>query len=53
MLNIVQCAGSSTYLANCMEAEMNIPFIKVSFFGIEDTVSSLIRQRKHLAILML
>jgi len=43
MLNIVQCAGSSTYLANCMEEEFEIPFIKVSFFGIEDTTSSLIR----------
>ncbi len=42
-LNIVQCAGSSTYLANRMEEDMGIPFIKVSFFGIEDTTSSLIR----------
>lgn len=42
-LNVVQCAGSSTYLANQMEEEMGIPFIKVSFFGIEDTTSSLIR----------
>lgn len=42
-LNIVQCAGSSTYLANRMEEEFGIPFIKVSFFGVEDTSSSLIR----------
>ena len=42
-LNVVQCAGSSTYLANRMEEEMEISFIKVSFFGIEDTTSSLIR----------
>ncbi len=42
-LNVVQCAGSSTYLANLMEEEMGIPFIKVSFFGIEDTTDSLIR----------
>lgn len=42
-LNVVQCAGSSTYLANRMEAEMGIPYIKVSFFGLEDTTSSLIR----------
>jgi len=42
-LNVIQCAGSSTYLANCMEEEMDIPFIKVSFFGLEDTSSSLIR----------
>lgn len=42
-LNIVQCAGSSTYLAKKMEEEMGIPFIKVSFFGIEDTTDSLVR----------
>ncbi len=42
-LNVVQCAGSSTYLATRMEEEMGIPFIKVSFFGAEDTTSSLIR----------
>ncbi|WP_143319651.1 nitrogenase iron-molybdenum cofactor biosynthesis protein NifE [Clostridium sp. HBUAS56010] len=41
--NIVQCAGSSTYLANRMEEELGIPFIKVSFFGVEDTTASLIR----------
>jgi nitrogenase molybdenum-cofactor synthesis protein NifE len=42
-LNIVQCAGSSTYLANRMEEEFGISYIKVSFFGIEDTTASLIR----------
>jgi nitrogenase molybdenum-cofactor synthesis protein NifE len=42
-LNIVQCAGSMTYLAKRMEEEMGIPYIKVSFFGIEDTSTSLIR----------
>ena len=42
-LNIVQCAGSSVYLANMMEEEFSIPFFKVSFFGIEDTSSSLLR----------
>lgn len=42
-LNVVQCAGSSTYLANRMEEEFGIPYIKVSFFGIEDTTNSLIR----------
>ncbi len=42
-LNIVQCAGSSTYLANRLEEEMGIPFIKVSFFGAEDTSMSLLR----------
>ncbi len=42
-LNVVQCAGSSTYLANRMEEEFGIPYIKVSFYGIEDTMNSLLR----------
>lgn len=42
-LNIVQCAGSMTYLANEMEKRYGIPFIKVSFFGLEDTRLSLLR----------
>lgn len=40
-LNIVQCAGSSMYLANMMEEKFGIPFMKVSFFGIEDTSASI------------
>lgn len=42
-LNLVQCAGSMVYLAKRMEEEMDIPFLKVSFFGIEDTSDSLMR----------
>lgn len=42
-LNIVQCAGSMTYLAQEMEEKYKIPFVKVSFFGIEDTKLSLLR----------
>jgi nitrogenase molybdenum-cofactor synthesis protein NifE len=42
-MNIVQCAGSSTYLAKRMEEEWGIPFIKVSFFGVEDTSNSILR----------
>jgi len=42
-LNIVQCAGSSEYLAERMRDEFGIPYIKVSFFGIEDTTDSLLR----------
>jgi len=42
-LNLVQCAGSMTYLANQMEQEFGIPFIKVSFFGREDTTAALMR----------
>lgn len=39
-LNVVQCAGSMTYLAKHMEEEYGIPFINVSFYGIEDTLES-------------
>ncbi|KOA21200.1 nitrogenase molybdenum-iron protein alpha chain [Clostridium homopropionicum DSM 5847] len=39
--NIVQCAGSMTYLAKNMESLYRIPYIKVSFFGVEDTKLSL------------
>lgn len=42
-LNVVQCAGSMTALAKRMERDLGIPYIKVSFYGIEDTVSSLMR----------
>ncbi|MBD7910310.1 nitrogenase iron-molybdenum cofactor biosynthesis protein NifE [Clostridium cibarium] len=41
--NIVQCAGSMTALAKKMEAEMDIPFIKISFVGLEDTKNSLLK----------
>lgn len=42
-LNLVQCAGSMTYLAKKMEEDFDIPFIKVSFFGVTDTSDSLLR----------
>lgn len=40
-LNIVQCAGSMAYLARKMEQKYDIPYIKISFFGVEDTIESL------------
>ncbi len=40
-LNIVQCAGSMTYLAKLMREKYKIPFINVSFYGLEDTAKSL------------
>jgi nitrogenase molybdenum-cofactor synthesis protein NifE len=40
-LNIVQCAGSMTYLAKQMEEIYDIPFLKVSFYGIQDIKNSL------------
>jgi nitrogenase molybdenum-cofactor synthesis protein NifE len=35
-LNLVQCSGSMTYLAKWMQQEYGIPYLTVSFFGIED-----------------
>ncbi|MBU1195985.1 MAG: nitrogenase iron-molybdenum cofactor biosynthesis protein NifE [Proteobacteria bacterium] len=40
-LNVVQCSGSLTHLARKMEVEYGIPYIRVSYFGIEDTSSAL------------
>jgi nitrogenase molybdenum-cofactor synthesis protein NifE len=40
-LNVVQCAGSMTSLAKAMADQYGIPFIRVSFFGIEDTAHAL------------
>jgi nitrogenase molybdenum-cofactor synthesis protein NifE len=40
-LNIVQCGGSMGYLAKRMQEAYGIPFIKISFFGIPDTMHAL------------
>lgn len=40
-LNVVQCSGSMTYLAKIMEEKYRIPFIRVSYFGLEDMTSAL------------
>lgn len=40
-LNVVQCSGSMTYLAKLMQERFGIPFIRVSYFGIEDTAKAL------------
>jgi len=40
-LNVVQCSGSMTHLAQKMEEEYGIPYIRVSYFGIEDTSDAL------------
>ncbi|WP_321492119.1 nitrogenase iron-molybdenum cofactor biosynthesis protein NifE [uncultured Desulfobacter sp.] len=46
-LNVVQCSGSVTHLAKQMEKEYGIPFIRVSYFGIEDTSDALYRVAVH------
>ncbi len=40
-LNIVQCAGSMYYLAQKMEELYGIPYMNISFLGLEDTAASL------------
>ena len=46
-LNLVQCAGSMTHLAKKMRDEHGIPFLKVSFFGLEDMSAALYDTAKH------
>ncbi len=40
-LNVVQCSGSMIHLARMMEESYGIPFMRVSYFGIEDTAEAL------------
>jgi nitrogenase molybdenum-cofactor synthesis protein NifE len=40
-LNVVQCSGSMIHLAKMMKEKFGIPFIKVSYFGIEDMSDAL------------
>ncbi len=40
-LNVVQCSGSMVHLAKTMEEKYGIPFIHVSYFGVEDTAKAL------------
>ncbi len=40
-LNVVQCSGSMIGLAKEMKEKYNIPFMKVSYFGIEDMSDAL------------
>lgn len=40
-LNVVQCSGSMIHLAKIMEEKYGIPYIRVSYFGIEDMSEAL------------
>ena len=40
-LNVVQCSGSMKYLAKIMQERYQIPFIHISYFGIEDMADAL------------
>lgn len=40
-LNVVQCSGATMDLAKMMEEHYGIPFLRVSYFGVEDMAESL------------
>jgi nitrogenase molybdenum-cofactor synthesis protein NifE len=46
-LNVVQCSGSMTHLAQMMKEKYGIPFIRVSYFGLEDMSDALYDVAKH------
>jgi nitrogenase molybdenum-cofactor synthesis protein NifE len=46
-LNVVQCSGSMTHLAKSMQEKYQIPYIRVSYFGIEDMAQSLYNVASH------
>lgn len=46
-LNVVQCSGSMTSLAKMMQEKWGIPFIRVSYFGIEDMTGALYDVAAH------
>lgn len=46
-LNIVQCSGSMSHLANMMEKKYHIPTMRVSYFGIEDMSEALYQVARH------
>lgn len=48
-LNLVQCSGSMTHLAKLMEEKYGIPYMRVSYFGVEDMAASLYNTARHFA----
>jgi nitrogenase molybdenum-cofactor synthesis protein NifE len=47
-LNVVQCSGSMTHLAKMMLEKYGIPYVRVSYFGIEDMAGALYDVAKFL-----
>ena len=48
-LNVVQCSGAMTFLAEMMKEKYGIPYIRVSYFGIEDMAKALYDVADHFA----
>ncbi|HSM75854.1 MAG TPA: nitrogenase iron-molybdenum cofactor biosynthesis protein NifE [Desulfobacterales bacterium] len=48
-LNVVQCSGAMTTLAEMMQERYGIPYIRASYFGLEDTSKALYDVAAHFA----
>lgn len=46
-LNVVQCSGSMMPLARMMKDKYNVPFLRVSYFGIDDMSDALYDVARH------
>lgn len=46
-LNVVQCSGATMELARYMQERHGVPFLRVSYFGIEDMAESLYAVARH------
>ncbi len=46
-LNVVQCSGAMTFLAEMMKEKYGIPYIRVSYFGVEDMALALYDVADH------
>lgn len=46
-LNVVQCSGALTFLADMMQEKYDIPYIRASYFGIDDTAKALYDVAQH------
>jgi nitrogenase molybdenum-cofactor synthesis protein NifE len=46
-LNVVQCSGALTFLADMMKETYGIPYIRVSYFGIDDMAKALYDVAAH------
>ncbi len=46
-LNVVQCSGALTYLADMMKEAYGIPYIRASYFGIDDVAKALYDVADH------
>ncbi len=46
-LNVVQCSGALTFLAEMMKDKYGIPYIRASYFGIDDMAKALYDVAEH------